>query len=172
MLIPFIFKITLSSKLPMYYCTIILYQCTNVLMYSFCAGLLQPLTIWSVFSSTFLHSLLIESPWSLSIFSLTRFVLILWFWAATIRLFVSLFKCSFWNQVQHWLLLISLVWPNYWPCRTFSSKSSDLLSFFDLFKIVAASKPSFLYPLQPVSIFSHFHEHKLPNPILLTQHNA
>ena len=24
---------------------------------------------------------------------------------------------------------------------------------------------------QPVSIFPHFHEHTLPNPLLLTQHN-
>ena len=129
------------------------FQCTVfprlscLLLYSFCASLLQPLTIWSILSPTFLHILHKESPWLLSIFYLTRFVLILWFWVATIRLSVSLFKSPFWSQAQHWSLLTSLVCLKYWPCRTFSSQSSNLFSFFDLFKTLAASKPLILSPL-------------------------
>ena len=97
-----------------------------LLLYSFCASSLQPLTIWSLFWSTFLHTLHKEFPWLLSFFGLTRFVLILWFWAATVRLSVSLFKSPFWSQSQHWSLLTSLVCLKYWPCRTFSFQSSNL----------------------------------------------
>ena len=63
MFIPFIssFKITLSSKLPMYYFSQVIMSSLAL----FCASLLQPLTIWSILSSTFLHTLHKESPWLL-----------------------------------------------------------------------------------------------------------
>ena len=60
---------------------------------------------------------------------------------------VSFFKSPFWRQAQHWSLLTSLVCLKNWPCRTFSFQSSNLYSFFDLFKTLAAFKPSILSPL-------------------------
>ena len=80
---------------------------------NFCASLLQPLTTWSILSSAFLHSLHSVSFWLLSIFALAKFVLVLWFCAATIRLYVSLFKSPFWSQPQFCSLLTSLVCLKY-----------------------------------------------------------
>ena len=134
------FKITLSSKLPMYYFP----RLSCLLLYSFCASLLQPLTIWSILSSTFLHTLHRVSHWLLLIFALTRFVLILWFWVATIRLsvlFSNLHSEAKYNSPT------SLVCLKYWPCSTVSYRSSNLFSFFYLFETFTASKPSILSPL-------------------------
>ena len=160
------FKITLTIKL-----CIIFSRLSCLLLYSYCASLLQPLTIWSILSSTFLQILHKESPWLLPIFALTRFVLILWLWAANIRLSVSLFKSPFRSQPQNWSLFTSLVCFKYWPCRNFSSLNSNFFSFFDLFKhLQLLNHLSYLFK-RPVSIFFHFHEHTLPNLLLLTQHN-
>ena len=122
--------------------------------------------------STFLHTLHKESPWLLSIFALTSCVLILWFWAATIKLPVSLFKSSFWGQVQHWSLLTSLAFLKYWPCITFFSQSPNLFSIFDLFKILVASKASNLSPLAACINLSSLPWTSLPNLLLLTQYNS
>ena len=88
MFIPLIssFKVTLSSKFPMYYLLKVWY----LLLYSFYASLLQPLTTWSIHSSAFLCSLHSLPFWLLWIFALTKFVLILWFCPETIRLSLSL----------------------------------------------------------------------------------
>ena len=81
------------------------------------------------------------SFWLLSIFALTKFVLILWLCAATIRLYVSLFKSPFWSQPQFCSLLTSLVCLKYWFCKEFFSQSCSLFSFFAFFKTLGASKP-------------------------------
>ena len=107
---------------------------------AFCTSLLQPPTTWSILSSAFLHSLHNVSFWLLSIFALTKFVFIIWFCAATIRLSVSLFKSPFWSQTQLCSLLTSLVCLKYWPCEAFSYQSYDLLLFFTFFKTFVSCK--------------------------------
>ena len=144
MFIPFIsnFKITLSSNLSMYYFSQVIMPSIVLLLCRFTT--LNNNVIYTFIY--FLHNLHRESPCLLSIFALTRFVLILWFRDAIISLYVSLSKFPFWSQAQHWSLLTSLVCLNYWPWRTFSSQSSNLFSLFDHFIIRAASKPYILSP--------------------------
>ena len=56
------------------------------------------LRAWSILASAFLHNLHNKSCWLLTIFDFSTFVLILCFYGATIRIYVSLFKFSFWNK--------------------------------------------------------------------------
>ena len=95
------FKITLSSKFPMYY-----------LFYLSChANFFNPsvqvcynhLTTWSMLSSASLYNLHRGLFCLLSIFILTKFVLILWFCPVIIRLSVSLFKSPFWSKNLNFL---------------------------------------------------------------------
>ena len=96
-LAPFIwsFKITLSSKLSMYYFSQVIIPSLALFLCKFTTATNNMIYT----SSAFLHTLHKESPWLLSIFALTRFVLILWFWTATIRLSVCLF--FFYNIINH-----------------------------------------------------------------------
>ena len=107
---------------------------------------LTRLTRWSILSSAFLHSLHSMSFWLLSILALTKFVLTLWFCAATIRLSVSLFKSPFRNQTQLPSLLTSLVCLKYWlspPKLALYSRPS------------LSSKKCF-YPISPSSLYWSF----------------
>ena len=63
------------------------------------------------------------------------------------RLSVSLFKSPFWNQIQLYLLLTSLVCLKYGACKTFSSQSYSLFHFFAFFKTLAVSKSFILFLL-------------------------
>ena len=150
MFIPLIcsIKIALSSRFSMYYFIKLL----CLLLYFFCANLIQPLTTWSI--DFHMHSLYSVSFWLLSIFALTKFDLILWFCDATIRLSVSFFKSPFWSQIQLGSLMTYLVYLKYWSCGVFSSQSFILFSFCSFFKVLFSSKPSTLSP--PVAYCSLF----------------
>ena len=134
------YHLSLASKLNF----VASFQCNNLpkltsfLSYYFCALLLQPLATWSILWSAFLHSLYSVFSWLLPILVLTKFVLILWFWATTLRISVSLFKSPFWSQTQLCSLPTSLVFLKHWPCKAPPNLvMSSLSSLFseELFRI-------------------------------------
>ena len=121
-----------------------------LLLYSFCASSLQPLTIWSLLWSAFLHTLHKEFPWLLSFFALTRFVLILWFWTDHVELSPSNLLILFGGKGDLFKILEA-------------SKPSILSALASLHLSYLA--------LSPPSITPQFREHTLPNLLLLAQHN-
>ena len=91
---------------------------TYLFPYSFYASLLHSLPTWFKLPFAFLHNLHNESFLLLSIFDLTKFALLLWFYAAILRLSISLFKSPFWSQAQLRLICPSLVCFKYRPYKT------------------------------------------------------
>ena len=68
---------TMNSELEIVFCFIHATGFVQLVIRTLWKMILVPLTIRSMLSSTFLHALHRECPWLLSIFALTRFVLIL-----------------------------------------------------------------------------------------------